>query len=301
MWAHWRNRSEHWLASGGYLLLLGLGTKLESNRAWTVIAAVVSGMALLAWRSAARRRHAIDDTPTSRIASAAQGRVELQGRGRPLQGQPWLHAPLDQQPCLWFRYRIEERNNKGWDVIEQGESDEAFLLDDGSGVCVVELEGAEISPWHSHTWTSGNHRYTQAVLLGNDLLYVLGEFRSTSGVDLALSLRSDLSRRLSEWKADMPALLQGHDHNGDGTLDPTEWEAVRQKAVQAVQAEHQALRATPQTHRISVPSSGEPFLISAIQPEQLQRQLRWWSYAHIAVFMGALAWLGMGLKAWPAG
>lgn len=297
MWQRWRHASEQWLASGGYLVLLMVGAQMESGPAWTVIAGLVALLALLAWRAALRRTHAIHDTPTSKIASAAQGFVELHGRGQALDGLPLL-APLTNLPCLWYRYKIERRDNNKWVSEEQGTSSASFLLDDGTGQCVVDPQGAEVSTRRTDTWTEGDRRYTQSLLLAQEAIYVLGDFRSHSGADLALSTRQDLAELLNEWKADMPALLKRYDRNGDGQLDLQEWEQVRQDAQLAVEQEHQALRATPQSHHVERPAHGQPFLISSLPPEKLGWRFRWWAYAHSAVFLAALVGLGMAWRHW---
>lgn len=58
-----------------------------------------------------RRVRMIEDTPTSKIRSAAQGYVELQGEAESLPG-PATVAPLSQLHCLWYRYRVEARRTR---------------------------------------------------------------------------------------------------------------------------------------------------------------------------------------------
>lgn len=292
MWQRWRRATDQWLVSGGYLVLLMVGAQLESPQAWLVVASLIAVLALLAWQAALRRHRLIHDTPTSRIASAAQGMVELHGRGLPLSGLPLL-APLKQLPCLWYRYKIERRDDQKWVVKEQGQSDASFLLDDGSGQCVVDPVGAEITTRRTDTWTDGDWRYTQSLLLRDEVLYVLGEFRSHSGADLALDLRQDMAALINEWKADMASLRQRYDRDGDSQLDLQEWEAVRQDAEEQTRAQHRALQAMPQNHHVGQPGPGLPFLISSLPAEQLGRRFRWWAYAHSAVFVAALAGLGL--------
>lgn len=295
MWQRWRGASEQWLASGGYLVLLMVGAQFESVRAWSVIAGLLAALALLAWQAALRRHRAMHDTPTSKIASAAQGFVELHGRGKALEGSLLL-TPLTHLPCLWYRYKIERRDNNKWSTLEQGTSNASFVLADGSGECVVNPEGAEITTQRTDTWTEDDRRYTQSLLLAGESIYVLGEFRSHSGADLALNTRQDLAELLNDWKADMPGLLKRYDRNGDGQIDLQEWEQVRQDAQKAVTEQQQALRASPQSHHIGRTGNGQPFLISSLPPEKLGRRFRWWAYAHSAVFLAALVGLGTGLR-----
>jgi len=74
------------------------------------------------------RLRLIEDTPTSLIRSAAQGYVELQGRGELLPGPP-IVAPLTGLPCVWYRFKVEERvadydsrggTNSRWRTINSG-------------------------------------------------------------------------------------------------------------------------------------------------------------------------------------
>jgi hypothetical protein len=81
----------------------------------------------------------IEDTPTSRVRSAAQGYVEIAGRCRPLDGARNL-APLTQRPCVWWHFRIQKRTSSGppgkrrtsWRTVNSGRSEQPFLLDDGT-------------------------------------------------------------------------------------------------------------------------------------------------------------------------
>ena len=53
-----------------------------------------------------QRARWIEDTPTSRIRSAAQGLVELNGM-LDAGGHEPLRSPLSNKPCLWYRFRVE--------------------------------------------------------------------------------------------------------------------------------------------------------------------------------------------------
>src|SRR5690606_17246834 len=105
------------------------------------------------------------DTPTARIASAAQGYTELQGRGRPLDGTPLL-SPVNALPLLWYRLQTERRQSDGkWRVTSTDTSDASFLLDDGSGECAIDPDGAEMLVRRRDVFTQGELRYTQWSLI----------------------------------------------------------------------------------------------------------------------------------------
>ena len=72
-------------------------------------AVVGGGRLALRWIQIARL---IEDTPRSRVRSAAQGYVELAGRATGLPGTQNL-APLTQRPCVWWRFRIQKRSQSG--------------------------------------------------------------------------------------------------------------------------------------------------------------------------------------------
>ncbi len=133
---HWQ--TGQWITSGAQLALLVIGAQTESPLGWSVCLGLMALLSLWAWSGALKRRRAIADTPTSRIASAAQGYVELQGNGRPMAGLP-LVSPLSGGRCLWYRNTTEQKDSENqWKVINRDESEASFVLDDGSGLCAVD-------------------------------------------------------------------------------------------------------------------------------------------------------------------
>ncbi len=136
----------------------------------------------------------LKQTPKSKIRSAAQGYVELSGVAKPL-AHYRMKSKLSGVPCLWQRYSIEilrrpqvsssgTRYGTGtstdgsdfgsgtgsnatttqeyWELIEEGSSDAPFLIDDGSGECLIYPKMAEIVPIHQAIWY-GNARYPSEV------------------------------------------------------------------------------------------------------------------------------------------
>lgn len=279
------------VTSGAQLLLVLLGFQLESATGWLYCLIAIAAISVFAWMSALKRLRAIRDTPTSKVASAAQGYVELIGRGEQFGDTPLL-GKLSLLPCLWYRYLLERRTSKNeWKTEDSGESGDSFLLRDESGVCIVDPEQAEITTNHRDSWQSGDYRYTEWKLLKNDPVYVLGEF-STRSAALDFDSRAQVSALLAEWKKDMPQLHRRFDLNNDGELDMDEWMLAR-KAAQRVVAENQReLQAQPDMHMIYAPRDGKLFLISNLTPEKLSRRYLLWSWAHLVIFFGALAAIG---------
>lgn len=285
----------HLVTSGAQLLLLLIGFRLHSRNAWLACLSIMAAISLLAWLSALNRLRTIRDTPTSRVASAAQGYVELAGRGRPF-GEPLL-GKLSLLPCLWYRYRVElrESGNK-WKTTDSGQSEDSFMLCDDTGACVVDPEQAEILTRHRDQWHDGDYRYTEWKLIENDSLYVIGEFRTQGGSSLEFDSRAELNALLAEWKQDMPALLKRFDLDNNGTLDMQEWMLARSAARREVAKTMREAQAQPDLNILGRPRDGRLFLVSNLTPDSLARRFLWWSWVHLAILFGALAGTGWVLQ-----
>ena len=289
-----RREYGQFITSGAQLLLLLVGAKLESRAGWLFCVGLMAAISLVAWLSTLRRRRAIADTPTSRIASAAQGYVELRGTGRPLDDPPLL-SHLTSLPCLWYRYQVEEKSgSEKWHTVSSGESDVALILEDGSGRCLIDVDGAEILTRHKESWARDDRRYTEWKLLINDPLYALGEFRSIGGATLELDAGSDIKTLLAGWKNDQPTLLKRFDLNADGAIDINEWSLARRAARREVEKQHRQARQEADLHTLRSPNNGQLYLISNLDPDKIARRYLWWAIFHLAVFfaaLGALPWL----------
>jgi hypothetical protein len=88
----------------------------------------------------------IENVPTAKIRSAAQGYVELSGIAKLMDG-PIIMSPLTGKTCVWYSYIIEEKAdtsrteghfNSARQIVEQGKSEELFLLEDETGCCVID-------------------------------------------------------------------------------------------------------------------------------------------------------------------
>lgn len=283
-----RHGYRQWLASGGYLFFVFIGAESESTAGWQFSAAAIAVLALVAWVLTLRRVRAIVDTPTSNVASAAQGYVELIGRGVALTGTP-LMTPLRPMPCLWYRYKVERKNGDKWVTESSGESTDSFIIDDGTGQCLVDPEGAEILPRETESWRDGNYRYTQSVMIAGEQIYTLGAFRTWGGDSLVLDRNEDIKLLLAEWKKDQPRLMERFDLDGDGSLDMREWQLARSQARREVERNHRELRAAPDTHMLGRPEDGRMFLISSIPAEKLASYYLRWAFAHVTIFLAAIA------------
>ncbi len=205
------------------------------------------------------RKRIMEDTPTSKIRSAAQGYIEIDGIGDLLEGPPII-APLSGKACLWYSYKIEERRrnrrNSRWSTLEKGKSDELFLIIDETGQCVIDPDGAKVTPAEKDIWygssakpdqrlkASGripgkdSYRYIEQRLNLKEPLYAIGLFGTVGGAGDVFGPGSDVRTVLTEWKQDSETLLKKFDTNKDGKIDMQEWEAVRTQALKEVMAKH---------------------------------------------------------------
>lgn len=283
------------VTSGAQLVLLLVGFKLESRNGWLICLSIMAALSVTAWLSALNRLRAVRDTPTSKIASAAQGYVELTGQGRPF-GDPLL-SKLTLLPCLWYRYKIEQQtSNDKWQTVGSGESDDSFMLRDGSGECVVDPEQAEILTRHHDQWKKDGFRYTEWKLIPQDRLYVIGQFRTQGGSTLEFNTREELNALLAEWKKDMPALHARFDLDNNGTLDMQEWMLARSAAKREVGKRMREAQSAPDIDIIGQPPDGKLFLISNLEQNDLASRYLFWAWAHLIIFFGALNGTGWLLQ-----
>ena len=278
------------------LLLLFVGAKIGTRSGWLSCLGLMALVSLFAWLSALRRLRAVRDTPTSRIASAAQGYVELIGRGKPFSDTPLL-SKLRALPCLWYRYRIERKDSDDkWHTEDSGESEDSFVLEDDSGQCVIDPCGAEILTIYHDTWRQGDYRYTEWKLLQHDLIYAIGQFKTIGGSSMAFNANEELKAVLAEWKQDTRTLHARFDLNNDGVLDMQEWMLARQAARREAEKRIRAMRAEPDTSFLVQPHDQRLFLISNLNQDKLARRYWFWAWAHLVIFFGALGGIAWWLR-----
>jgi len=288
-----REYAQH-ITSGGHLLLLVVGFYIGSRTVWLWCLGVMAVISLPAWYSALYRLRAISGTPTSRIGSAAQGYVELIGRGKTYD-TPIL-SMYTFLPCLWCRYKLERRNsdNKGWNIEESGENSAPFLIDDGTGKCVIDPQGAEILTRHKDSWTKGDYRYTEWKLLDIDTIYTLGEFKTIGGSNTTTTQEELVKQVLAEWKMNNADLLKRFDLDNNGVLDMQEWMLARSAAKREAEKRMNEILAELDTNFMLQPQDGRLFLISNFDQNKLSLRYKLWAWAHFFVFFGVLggiAWI----------
>lgn len=280
------NKSE-WVTGGFHLVILLFAAQEESGRLWPYALGMVALISFFAWILAYRRYRRIHDLPTSKVASAAQGYVELFGWSKQLDGQR-LFSKNSGLPCCWFRYYIERKGAKDrWEYVDSGASVAHFLLVDDSGQCVISPEGAEVVSTRKQVWIEGNYRYTEWLLLEQGPLYAVGEFVTHGGGNAELDEKADVGVLLADWKADRAALHQRFDLNDDGKIDLKEWELARLQARREVRQRHVEIRSRDGVHLLRKPRDGRLFLLANELPDKLGRRFAFWSAMHLLIFFGA--------------
>ncbi len=290
---------------------------------WLLAACLAAGAAYSFWYAfkAWARNRIIEDTPTSRVRSAAQGYVELNGRSLPPPG-PATRGPLTGRPCAWWRYKIEERRSTGksrsWCTLQAATSDTPFLLDDGTGRCLIDPRGAEVFPGATDVWygpsqwpqgripdgggffgrladalVTDRYRYTEHRLQPQESLYAIGAFRSLGGVSVE-DPDAAAAELLRTWKQDPTKLLARFDADHDGALSQAEWEQARTAARRQILDGRAAAEKPPSLNVLSNPADGRAFLLAASDGEALAQRFRRRALAGIGGFVGssaALTWM----------
>lgn len=271
---------------------------LEPAEAWMLVGLAVAIAAWGLWWGfrGLKRARLVEDTPTSLIRSAAQGYCELWGYAELMPGEP-IRAPLTGTPCVWWEFKVEEKvkhgKNRQWRLVEHDVSGALFALDDPTGRCLVDPDGAEIVGGERQVWHGGSprprlgpgvgagwgfghdFRYTERRIAPESRMLAIGFFETHADPHTSSDAQREVALKLAEWKRDQAALRARFDADRDGQIDAAEWEAARRAAQGEVQA-HLAERAlTPGVHLMRQPRDGRPYLLSTFDQETLAGRKRW--------------------------
>jgi hypothetical protein len=285
-----RSQNLQKLIAGCYLGLAYLALRAGPSPLAKTCLLAMGVVGVLAWTASLRRARTIAQLPTSRIASAAQGYVEVVGRAI-VEPNHRVVSPMSGLQCIWYRYRLYEKDGErsGWTEIDEGVSSATFEINDGSGPCCIDPDYAEVVGAEVRTTYPSGNKLVEELLHGGIPIYVLGELITLGGAGTPLSAREDVNALLASWKADPVALQRRFDLNRDGQVDLQEWELARRLAQKTVEREHRELRAQPGVNLLRAPADGRLFLISSLSPQALRRRFVRWAVFH---FICALAALG---------
>lgn len=278
--------SRNWLTGGAHFFIAAIAAQAESAAVWPYALGAMAALSFAAWIANYRRLRHVADTPLSNIASAAQGYVEISGRSEP--GAVPLLSRLTHLPCLWFQYEVYEKTgDKKWTLHDSDTSDEPFVVRDATAACVIDPRGAEVISSREQTWTSGDFRYTERLLLTQERIYGLGEFATIGGASSILDTHADTGALLATWKRDPATLLSRFDLDRNGRIDLKEWELARRQAQREVESDHRDVRARDGTHVLRKPDDGRLFLLSNYLPDRLRSSYLKWAWIHATVCVAA--------------
>lgn len=290
MFGSTRSQGPQWLTLSGHAFILIVALQTEKAEVWPFALLAMAVISFFGWLGNYRRYRQIHDLPTSRVASAAQGYVELVGRSEILDGKP-VFSRFGGLPCCWYHYLIEEEDSDDkWRKIDEGTSSAHFLLVDETGQCVISPDGAEVVTSNHRNWREGNLRYNEWLLTPREIIYALGEFSTHSGhVGGAADERTDVAVLLADWKEDKAALHKRFDLNEDGNIDMKEWELARMQALREVRRQHagQSQKLIEGVHLLRKPRDGRLFLLANEMPDVLGKRYYWWGLLHLVILAGA--------------
>lgn len=289
-----RSNLIHWLLAVLFVLLLGLVWLWTENvhervRMWASWITVTYGCAagFWIWLHGLRLSRLVDDIPTSQIATAAQGYVELLGRAAQFEDQ--RAKALIGSTVLWYRKEYAERSSGGrhsfpfnlfYVPVEVDESRTPFAIDDGTGTACILPHGAQILCRRRQVRHQDNGRVIEETIVAGDALYIVGDFSTYTLQPEFDQAAYDLTRR---WEGD-PARRARFDANRDGRLDQKEWLEMHAAAGASVMQDALPAGSAAPRHLVFEPDDGRPFLISSIPPAALAGHYRYWMVLGLLLF-----------------
>lgn len=289
-----RGISSYYLNAGVVCIYLGMlfTTVFIDNKMWSITFGICCSVSLFGWRENQGRMLRISESPISLIKSASQGYVELKGKAISLIPS---RSPLRGIDAVWYRFWVYTKNASGiWNLAHFSSSQQLFSLQDGSGICKISPEGAEIIAADRYTQEQHGHKYIEDVIRTGQQVYVLGELNANHFTHIESQIQSETKNLITQWKQNMHALRLRFDENNDGHIDLFEWERARQLARAEVINKYNTLGAE-QIPIIKKPSSDRPFLISGISPHTLRSRYQFWRNLHLVMLIAGLCALSATL------
>lgn len=285
------NISPFWIDVATVSLLAGLYFYGDSSM-WVSMGYLLASL-LAVWCALRSNAiyHFIVDTPKSRLSSAAQGFVELHGTCD-LYGNRQTQGFMTGPPCVWHRYSVWRLDGI---PFQMGASSLPFSLTDETGSCVVNPRGAKMISSSRRTWIADRKRFSSKYICPGADVYVLGELRTRGGSEMEYKKGVEVGKLLSIWKKDRRWMMDEFDADGDGDIDPQEWEVARKRAENISLRLHQERTQDPVSHVIGKPSNGMPFIIADRDPTPLGNSFRLLGLANMVVAAGCFAWFCLSL------
>lgn len=287
-----------------------------------LVLVVLTGAGFYVWKRSFQHARVMEDMPTSKVRSAAQGFVELAGTQHALEGSA-LSAPLTGRACTWWSYVIEKKKrrhtSKGrtqttWVTLEKETSVGFFNLRDETGEILVNPCGADVTPSIKKVWYGnsrrpsgagsgfggvfgGRYRYTERIMRPGEPIYALGHFETWSNIPDKDERSKRRAEILAEWKKNPTELVERFDSDGDGRVDMEEWDRAR-KAAEADVEDHVAQAAMkPDVDVLMKSEEDHPFILSTKSQDELTKVYRWKATGGLILFVAGFVALGVTLTA----
>jgi len=231
-----------------------------------------------AFRCKAIHRY-ITDIPRSKISSAAQGFVEVQGKCE-FYGSREIQGFMSGPPCVWHRYFIFRPRPV---PLQVGASENSFVIRDDSGVCVVDPKGATVLSSSRRTWTNQGTFFSSNYIRYGAQIYVIGELRADGCSVSSYNENAEIGSLLGQWKKDRPWLLEEFDVDRNGELDADEWDSAVSRARQISRELFDQKSVERIENVVRKPRNGMPMLIADRHPEKLAAQFSMLSILNFSV------------------
>ena len=305
-------------------LTSNIGTLSQAQFGLLLLVLVLfTGAGFLLWKKSFQHARVMEDMPTSKVRSAAQGFVELSGIQHALESAP-LSAPLTGSACTWWDYKIEKReqtrSSKGqdstrWVTVEKDTSVGFFNLKDDTGEILVNPIGADVTSSLKRVWYGnarrpngggasgfggslrGRYRYTERIMRPGEPIYALGHFETWGNVAGTQERSKKRSEILAGWKMDADELVRRFDADGDGRVDGDEWEKAREAAQALVEEQVTKAAMKPDVDVLMKPEEDHPFILSTKSQDELTKVYRWKALGGLVLFLAGLAAVGVTLNA----
>lgn len=302
----------NWVVFGGHGIILIVAFQAEDFDVVLGALAVIGVISFFAWVVAFLRYRSVAGTPTSKVASATQGYVELFGQAAPAT-EDALADPASGEPCLWFKMSTWRKDHKSdWHHVKDEQSDVPIGLRDTTGLCALSIEDAQILVEGPTKYPDGTLEHRVWRIRDGDPLYAIGQFETRIGPALDLAPETTVpelpideeavSRHaksiLGRWQQSRTALMSRFDADGNGMLDEREWSRARDAAqVEARRALARDGTRSTGRHTLRAPDDHRMYLIATQTPEAMAKRLSGWVWFHLVmVFVGIGAgwWLWVG-------
>ena len=202
----------------GFLLAVAMASspvsRLSKGYGFAYLAvAVIAGCAVV---YAQRRRRTLARASSARIRAAHHGRVEIRGEARPLPGAMVARTPFGGEVALWYQITCNKRRglSEPWYMDRSEASDIVFVVDDGSGHCIVIPDGLASNGAHERKSRAPLEERVERWIAPGDTVFVAGELKTVDSQQLPAALRAQLPKnealRVLAAPADGRAFLIGN-------------------------------------------------------------------------------------------